>query len=375
MVDDLGSIGDNFSTGMTVRAFGSCWAATSAPKSFGGPRMSDSEHLDFRLLKYIVAVAEEGTFTAAAARLHLSQSALSTQIKTLEDNLGIKIFDRERGTTLTAEGKVLLRYGKEGLRTRDHIVQTIQAIHAGRMTPLRLAFTPFVLNPLLRAVSDLYRELIPDSDIFPESEDTEEAVARLRNGDCDAALLTLPIRPDGLDTHILELERLVVCMRNDDPLAANNAVPPIALNNKICDFVYQKHHPVAYERLLQMFAEIGVTPHPCKPTMNIDHIQWMVKEGSCYSLIRAGRPLASGLTTRPIEDVEWTVDTAIVCNTGHRNPALSLLIDELLKRYDTHSSLYERKSVASVTISGNTKRVKGTQMKDQMALFGGKTAS
>ena len=90
--------------------------------------MSDSEHLDFRLLKYIVAIAEAGTFTAAAARLHVSQSALSTQIRTLEDNLGIKIFDRERGTTLTQEGKVLLRYGREGLRTRDHVVQTIQAL-------------------------------------------------------------------------------------------------------------------------------------------------------------------------------------------------------------------------------------------------------
>lgn len=337
--------------------------------------MSDSEHLDFRLLKYIVAIAEEGTFTAAAARLHLSQSALSTQIRTLEDNLGIKIFDRERGTTLTAEGKVLLRYGKEGLRTRDHIVQTIQAIHAGRMTPLRLAFTPFVLNPLLRAVSELYRELIPDSDIIPESEDTEEAIARVRDGECDAALVTLPIRSEGLDTHILEQERLVVCMRNDDPLATYQAVPSTALSNKICVFTYQKHHPVAYERILQMFAEIGVTPRPCKPTMNIDHIQWMVKEGGCYSLIRAGRPLAFGLTTRPIEGVEWTIDTAIVCTTNHRNPALSLLIGELLKRHDIQSSINNKKPVTSIRTSGNTKRAKDQQEKDQLALFGSKTAS
>lgn len=337
--------------------------------------MSDSEHLDFRLLKYIVAVAEEGTFTAAAARLHLSQSALSTQIRTLEENLGIKIFDRERGTTLTAEGKVLLRYGKEGLRTRDHIVQTIQAIHAGRMTSFRLAFTPFVLNPLLRTVSDLYKELIPDSDIFPETEDTEEAIARLRNGECDAALVTLPINGEELDVHLLERERLVVCMRNDDPLAAHDAVPATNLDNKICIFTYQKHHPVAYERLLQMFADIGVTPRPCKPTMNIDHVQWMVKEGGCYSLIRAGRPLAAGLTTRPIEDVEWTVDTAIVCQIDHRNPALALLIDELLRRRGTHANVAEKKPVVSTRAHGLPKRSKAQDDHNQMALFGSKTGS
>jgi DNA-binding transcriptional LysR family regulator len=334
--------------------------------------MSDSEHLDFRLLKYIVAIAEAGTFTAAAARLHLSQSALSTQVRTLEDNLGIKIFDREHGTALTPEGKVLVRYGREGLRTRDHIVQTIQAIHAGRMTPLRLAFTSFVLNPLLKTVSDLYRELIPDSDIFPESGDTEEAIVRLRDGDCDAALVTLPTNGEGLNITILERERLVVCMRNDDPLAVYEAVPASALNEKISVFTYQKHHPVAYERLIQMFAELGVTTRPCKPTMNVDHVQWIVKEGGCYSLIRAGRHLAPGLIARPIAEAEWTIDTAIVCQTDHRNPALSLLIEELTKKYPEAVPSYDKKPVASVRMRETLKPQKNRKEDDQISLFNSK---
>ena len=334
--------------------------------------MSDSEHLDFRLLKYIVAIAEAGTFTAAAARLHLSQSALSTQVRTLEDNLGIKIFDREHGTALTPEGKVLVRYGREGLRTREHIVQSVQAIHAGRMIPLRLAFTSFVLNPLLKTVSDLYRELIPDSDIVPESGDTEETISRLRDGECDAALLTLPINSDGLDINILERERLVVCMRNDDPLAMYEAVPASALNEKICVFTYQKHHPLAYERLIEMFAELGVNTRPCKPTMNIDHVQWMVKEGGCYSLIRAGRHLAPGLISRPIAEAEWTIDTAIVCRTDHRNPALSLLIEELAKVYPESVRSHDKKPVASVRVRETIKLSKSKSEDDQIPLFSSK---
>lgn len=334
--------------------------------------MSDSEHLDFRLLKYIVAIAEAGTFTAAAARLHLSQSALSTQVRTLEDNLGIKIFDREHGTALTPEGKVLVRYGREGLRTRERIVQTIQAIHAGRMIPLRLTFTSFVLNPLLKTVSDLYRELIPDGDIFPESGDTEETIARLRDGDCDAALLTLPINSEGLDINILERERLVVCMRNDDPLAAYEAVPASALHEKICVFTYQKHHPVAYERLIEMFSELGVNTRPCKPTMNIDHVQWMVKEGGCYSLIRAGRHLAPGLISRPIAEVEWTIDTAIVCRIDHRNPALSLLIEELTKKYPEAVHSHDKKPRASVRVRETMKLSKSKNEDDQIPLFSSK---
>jgi DNA-binding transcriptional LysR family regulator len=337
--------------------------------------MSDSDHLDFRLLKYIVAVAEAGTFTAAAARLHLSQSALSTQIRTLEDNLGIKIFDRERGTTLTAEGRVLVRYGREGLRTRDHIVETIQAIHSGRMTSLRLVFTPFVLNPLLKVVSDLYRELIPDSDIFRDPEETEEAVRRVREGECDAALLTLPIDHAGLKVNILERDRLVVCMRNDDHLTAHDAIPATALHNKICIFTYQKHHPAAHERLLQMLAEIGVTPRACKPTMNIDHVQWMVKQGGIYSFLRAGRPLVAGLTTRPIIGTDWTIDTAIISRLDHRNPALALLIEELLRRRHVQPDLYENNPVVLSGLREPAKRETSQNAADQMALFGAKTRS
>lgn len=79
------------------------------------------DHLEFRLLKYIVAVADAGSFTAAAQRVHVSQSTLSTQIGALEDVLGVQIFDREHGTKLTPEGKVLLRYAREGLNVINHL--------------------------------------------------------------------------------------------------------------------------------------------------------------------------------------------------------------------------------------------------------------
>ncbi len=73
--------------------------------------MSIYDHLEFNHLKYIVAIAEEGTFTAAAAaRLPLAQSALSRQISEMEDALGVQIFDRSRGgSTLTDAGESLLR--------------------------------------------------------------------------------------------------------------------------------------------------------------------------------------------------------------------------------------------------------------------------
>ena len=331
--------------------------------------MSVYEYLEFRHLKYIVAVAEAGTFTAAASRLHVSQSALSTQIRALEDNLGIQIFNRERGTAVTAEGKVLLRYGREALKTREHIIQTVQAVRAGAMTPLRLGFTPFVDRALLHSVSALYKELIPNSEVIPESVETDEISARVRQSDLDAVLVTLPVAADNLRVNVIDRERLLVCMRNDDPLAGYEAVPPATLHEKISIFRYQRHHPVAYDRIVEMFKAVGITPRPCKPTMNIEHIQWMVKEGVCYSLMRAGRPLMNGLVTRPIAGTDWTVDTALVWNTETNQPALALLIEELSKHSKSQTELAEMKPALSVRDHPPSKSVVNTSDRSQLGLF------
>ena len=334
-----------------------------------------AEHLEFRLLKYIVAVADAGSFTAAAAMVHVSQSTLSTQIRTLEDVLGVQIFDRDRGTALTPEGKVLLRYAREGLRTRDRIVQTVQAIRAGRMMPLHLGFTPFVQRALLKSITDLYRDLLPECDLVPESDDTEELTNRVRHGTFDIGILTLPIGGDGLETTILERERLVICMRADDHLTESEFVPPNALDGKISVFTYQQHHPAAHARLMEMFKGLGITLRPSKPTMNIDHIQWMVREGICYSLLRASQPLISGLATRPIAGVDWTIDTAAVIKKEPNNAALLWFVEELKKHFRVAAEMPEKKPVVSVQIREMSKRSRTETNANQLTLFEGPKAN
>jgi DNA-binding transcriptional LysR family regulator len=326
------------------------------------------EYLEFRLLKYIVAVVDAGGFTAAAQKVHVSQSTLSTQIGQLEDVLGIRVFDREHGTRLTSEGKVLVRYAREGLRTRERIVRTVQAIHAGKLMPLRLGFTQFVDKTLLKSVTELYRELLPESEFVPDSGDTDELTDRIRESSLDAALVTLPILDHGLDIHVVEREQLVVCMRSDDPLADRESLPPDLLDSKISEFTYQQHHPTAYVRLVEMFQELGVTLRPSRPTLNIDHIQWMVKEGVCYSLMRAGRPLMNGLVTRPIAGVDWTMDTAFVTKAEHENPALSWFVEELQKHFKVAPEI-PRKPVASARGRHGEENPGDRASSNQLALF------
>jgi hypothetical protein len=146
-------------------------------------------------------------------------------------------------------------------------------------------------------------------------------------------------------------------------------VPARALDGKISAFIYQHHHPLAQARLVEMFSGLGIGLRPCRPTTNIDHIQWMVSEGICYSLMRASWPLMNGIVTRPIAGVDWTIDTAIVVRLGNENPALSWFIDELLKHFRIAAQSVDKKPVVSVRVREVGGPITKVAEQNQLPLF------
>ncbi len=176
-----------------------------------------SDLVEFRHLKYIVAVAETGNFTRAAERLFLAQPSLSKQIKDLEDEIGFPIFVRNRGgVRITPAGQMIIAYAQEALATRGEIITMARAVHKGEVAPLRLGFSPFVNPELLEYFRDAYGSLLPQvPDPFVRWEFLTHP-QRLEQENLDAALLPMPV--DGLDwvTQQIARDPLVVCMRTDD---------------------------------------------------------------------------------------------------------------------------------------------------------------
>ena len=114
-----------------------------------------SDLVEFRHLKYIVAVAETANFTRAAERLFLAQPSLSKQIKDLEDEIGFPIFVRNRdGVRITPAGQMIIAYAQEALSARGEIITMARAVHKGEVAPLRLGFSPFVNPELLEFFRD-----------------------------------------------------------------------------------------------------------------------------------------------------------------------------------------------------------------------------
>jgi DNA-binding transcriptional LysR family regulator len=320
--------------------------------SFGRGCMSIYDHLEFRHLKYIVAVAEQGTFTAASLSVPVAQSALSRQIADIEEIFNIQIFERVRGGTgvsLTPAGEALLTFACQLLQTRMEIIEAVQAIHQSTLLPFRLGFSPLVEEQVVDTVCHTYQELFPRSDIRPEGADTEELFERLIQGTIDAALVTLPVAGEGIKVKSVMHQPLVVCIPEDDTLAQLTEIPPAALNGKLSIFCDPRQHPRAHARLLEALNEKGIILRLTHPTFNADHVQWMVKERICYALIREDEPLREGLTTRPIQGLSFTVDSAIAYKSDGKQLALPLLLRELEKRFPLANTRSPKKPPTSVS--------------------------
>jgi DNA-binding transcriptional LysR family regulator len=318
--------------------------------------MSVYDHLEFRHLKYILAIAEEGTFTAAAARLHIVQSALSRQVRELEDVLGVQIFE-PGGSALTHAGESLLKLAPQLLEMRVELVNALQALHQASLQPFRLGFTPFVDKDVLATVSQAYRDLFPKSGISPENGDTDDLLKKLKEGALDAALVTLPLQPDGYTVQPVMHEPLIVCLRKDDALARHEQIPPDLLNGKLAIFSDPRHHPLAHARLLEMLAEQGISPRISTPTFNAEHVQWMVREGLCVALIRESEHLHEDLTKRPIQGVSWTIDSALVYRPEQGQTALPLLLRDLDRRFSVADMKTPKKPPRSVETNSTQERL------------------
>ncbi|MFC9994340.1 LysR family transcriptional regulator [Nocardia sp. NPDC127526] len=149
--------------------------------------------IDTRLLRYFVAVAEEGHLTRAARRLYISQPALTKQIKQLEQQLGVELFVRSRsGMALTEPGRVFAEHAPAVLAGWDHLLRVTKsgASHAGKV--LRIGFVASAANEFTPEIIAAFRRAHPEWRVDMREFGWLDPTAGLADGEVDAALVRLP---------------------------------------------------------------------------------------------------------------------------------------------------------------------------------------
>lgn len=181
--------------------------------------------MNLRDLHYLVALAEHRHFGRAAEACFVSQPTLSTQIKKLEDELGVTLVERTpRRVLLTTVGRDIVARARDVLTE----VEQIKGIARRTLNPeagtLRLGMFPTLGPYLLPHVVPRLHQRFPQLELLLVEEKSEELLHRLREGRLDAALLALPVHDDGLHAEFLFEEPFVLAVPRNHPLAARPAL-------------------------------------------------------------------------------------------------------------------------------------------------------
>lgn len=176
-------------------------------------------------LRYIVALATEQHFGRAAERCNVSQPTLSIAVKKLEDELGVTLFERgKQGVLVTPLGQRIVAMAGEVLEKTAEIKDVAASDNDQLAGPLALGTLPTIGPYLLPQFIPLLKEMAADLPLYVEEATQPDLIAKLRNGDLDAILVTAPCSETDIVTQELFDEPFVLLMSARHRLATQHAV-------------------------------------------------------------------------------------------------------------------------------------------------------
>jgi DNA-binding transcriptional LysR family regulator len=285
--------------------------------------------MELRQLRYFVAVAEEGSLTRAAGRLHIAQQSLSQQIRTLEAQLGVTLFVRSsRGAELTDAGAALLREARAVLAQAARAVEAAREAARGGEGSLRVGFLSSVANYVMPPVVRAFRERHARVALHVEDVAIATLVERLRAGDLDAGL-TRPPQVDDLETEVVLREPVAAVLPADHPLADREEIALAELAGDPWVLTPRASWPLWHRKYDEDFARAGFEARVVQRGTSPQNLLALVAAGvGVTRLPLSARSLRdSGVAFVPLAGDE--AEVVLAWRPGARNPALPLLREVL----------------------------------------------
>jgi len=240
--------------------------------------------MDLRQLEIIRAIADSGSFTAAGAKLHVSQSAISRQILLLEDELGEPVFHRVgRRIRITPAGESLLQLSHRVFQDLQDTVSAISDKQESLNGAMRLVGGMTVCLYVFPALLAEMRRVHPHLDLKITVGTAERSIAMLRSGAGDLGLITLPVEAaDLVSVPVLEEELLLVTYPTH-PLAKKKVITPADLSRQ--HFIVFETGSITRKLVEEFFAQERIKPEIVMETENVEIIKAMVRHGLGISIV------------------------------------------------------------------------------------------
>lgn len=289
-------------------------------------------HVELRQMRSFMAVAEECNFTRAAERLNMAQSPLSQQIRRLEREIGVQLFNRTtRAVSLTYAGEVLYERVTRVLALAGEAVEASRRAASGQLGHLSVGFTGSGSHDLLPSLVRVYSAEYPDVTLDVQGDLTTPAqVERLLDGRLDVGVLRGPVAVQGLTIDTIRREPVGVMLPACHPRTAERDIDLSDLRDDW--FISLPSNPPAtlYVLMLNACQSAGFVPKIRQTVSDTAALVALVAGDMGVALIPAsmGHHVSSGALFRPLRATpQLTVSLAV----AYRESVATPLIEQFLE--------------------------------------------
>jgi len=282
--------------------------------------------MELRHLRYFVAVAEELHFRRAAERLHVAQPAVSEQVRKLEEELGVRLFDRtQRSVSITDSGAALLEEARRVLHQADVAITAARNARDRATTRLRIGHLPDSMPASVARAMQLLGASAPRVQISLETGGAVRLIEEVRAQRLDAAVVGLPAPTAGLRATPAGAQGVVAALPVTHPQAVNPTVSIDRLAPERLIVLPADVNPPFHNALISLCREAGVSPTFVEVAeARVEHVLLAVAAGAGTALLpesAAERHVAPGVRFVALDRAEPAFDSVVLTRPETENLA------------------------------------------------------
>jgi LysR family transcriptional regulator, benzoate and cis,cis-muconate-responsive activator of ben and cat genes len=283
--------------------------------------------VELRHLRYFVAVAEMENVSKAALKLHVSQPALSRQIRDLEDEIGFSLLERTaKSVRLTDAGRKFLDDARILLQKADEAVTKARAVAGAGPTELHVGYSPMPTAEILPKTLRAFQQAMPNVHVRSHDWTNKDILAGIRDGRLQLGLIVPPTKASALhDMRYEELfqERVGVAVAPQHPFARRRAIPIAEVAAEPLIGLTREDYPNYYEFLSIIFSKVKQKPRVVEEHDSFSGIISAVEAGTgvTLSIDVLGHSFGNRVKLLRITPEPKPISVGIVALKGRLSPA------------------------------------------------------
>jgi DNA-binding transcriptional LysR family regulator len=299
------------------------------PITLSNPISNKGNRLELKSLISFVAIADRKSFIRAAEYVQISQPAITAQIQRLEEEVGVRLLDRNRRSVkLTQAGETFLLGAIATLAQAEETIKATQRVALGQSGRIRVGFPPSVLQKIMPAIMIDFHRQHPHIKLDLFSLHTTMTIAALQKQTIDIGYVRLPVEARGLKITPIQVEPLMVCLPASHRLAHDEAINIRDLHDEHFIVYERRWAPGFHDTVINLCLQSGFTPLVAQEVDEMYVVPTLVATGVGVAIIPnmvMSSPV-EGVVIKPIRGTATTSGLGVAVRATDTSPLVKCIV-------------------------------------------------